>query len=809
VGLLIRLGAAATVSCGLGAGFWAGLQFGAGIDPGTASGAAVGLATVLVGLGAVWAAEPAGDSARSSKRRPRPGTGTLKGVTGFFTGRTDEWTEFSTRVRAIGTGKELRAAFMIHGMPGVGKSEFAEYAARELVAKYSRRARRAGLEMLPRLVELHGLDGLEPTDPKDALRFLLDLDGPDSRRSAMNLGQLSAEWRKHLDDKFPILLLDNAADADQVLPFLPGGSFYVVLVTSRRVLHDLITRGVQVFPLGVLREVEAVQLIKKITGRTLKKGDQQAIEGIAELCGCHPLAIKIAVIELARKSYISFADRLAQLSKTANRLLAIDEYTEESGGVARSFDLSYAQLPDGCRLALRRLGLAPVPIVNVEAATALVSLPLDVVAANLDRLEAEALIAEGADGYRLHDLIRRYARSLATHDGAAENEAAVNRLLAYYRGAAAYVDSILTRQPPPQAVEPPAATVSHDFADLPTVISWAKTELPNLLACADHVVHNAEGAGRGQEKTWVVLFVGALAGLLRNEGLWRRSIEFQTQAISAAEHINAPLAVANALNERGFLRRLTGELKEAAADLEQAIAICRETGGESAETAEAHALNTYGVVLDQLGRGTEGKQRLSSALGIYRRLNNVLGEANVLHDQGMAESIANNYDKAVGLLSQALALYQAVDQPLGMAHAYANLANAQRHVGLEREAADNLESAQALYRDLGNQLGEVTVFIQLGAVLRRQDRGRALGYLNDAVRLSTNIGNHLGHVNALVELAELFMADGNRKAAVETWLRALEITRKHGIKREEAKLVAKLSSLGVLKKSTTDDNDLI
>ena len=661
--LLIRLSVATAVSCGLGAGLWAGLEFGAGIDLGTALGATAGLAAVLGCLTAVWAAQPVGDSAHRSRRHPGPGTGTLKAVTDFFTGRTDEWSEFSTSVRAAATRKQIRAAFIIHGMPGVGKSEFAQYAARQLVAKYSRRARRAGLEMLPRQVALHGLDGLERTDPKDDLRRLLDLDGPDSQRYSMTLDQLSAEWRKYLDDKFLILLLDNAVDEGQVVPFLPGGSWYVVLVTSRRVLQDLNTRGVRLFPLGVLQEADAVQLIKNITSRPLKERDQQAIEGIAKLCGYHPLAITLAVGPLARKSFISFADRLAQLSGTTNRLLKIDEYaSKESGGVARSFDLSYTQLPDGRRLVLRRLGLAPVPVINIEAATALVNLPIDVVAADLDRLEAEALIEEGADGYRLHDLIRHYARSLAANDDAAENEAAVNRLLAYYLGAAAYVDSIFTRQLPPQAIELPAANVRHDFADLPTVISWARTELPNLLACADYVVHNAEGADRREEKTWVVLFAGALAGLLRNEGLWSRSIEFQTQALDAAEQLHVPLAVANALNERGLLHRLMGELEAAVTDLEQAIGICRETGGEAAETAEAHALNTYGVVLDQLKRGTEGQQRLSSALGIYRRLNNILGEANVLHDQGMAESFANNYDKAVDLLSQALALYQTVDQ---------------------------------------------------------------------------------------------------------------------------------------------------
>lgn len=121
---------------------------------------------------------------------------------------------------------------MIYGMPGVGKSELAVYAAHEFLDKFSRYARRGHLQMVARQVDLHGLDGLARTDPRNALRELLDLVSPDPRREKMNLDDLSAEWREYLQGKFLVLVLDNAADEDQVLPFLPGGSSSILLITG-------------------------------------------------------------------------------------------------------------------------------------------------------------------------------------------------------------------------------------------------------------------------------------------------------------------------------------------------------------------------------------------------------------------------------------------------------------------------------------------------------------------------------------------------------------------------------------------------
>lgn len=228
----------------------------------------------------------------------------------------------------------------------------------------------------------------------------------------------------------------------------------------------------------------------------------------------------------------------------------------------------------------------------------------------------------------------------------------------------------------------------------------------------------------------------------------------------------------------------------------QSIDYCRKIDGISAATAEGHALNIYGVILDQLGDPAAGRQQLDSALAIYRRLHDTLGEANVLHDLGMAEFFAKDYEKAALLIDQALTHYLAIDQPLGAAHAHSNLARVQRVLGRDEEAANHLEAARKLYHILGNQLGEITVSIQLGAVLRHYDRDRAEQTLRDAMALSVELGSQLGQVNALSELGELYLAQGKRRAASAAWLRGLGIARERDIGREESALAEKLATLG-------------
>jgi tetratricopeptide (TPR) repeat protein len=723
---------------------------------------------------------------------------------------------------------------MIHGMPGAGKSEFAVHAAHKLIEKFYWHARRARLTMRVEYVELHGLEELRRVNARDALRGLFGKDA-DSRLDKMSLDQLEGEWRKELQGTFLILVLDNVDDEGQVAPFLPGNSEYILLATARRVPPGVLNRSIDPFQLDVLDGRGARQMIGKAANRRVKRTDLVPVEKIAELCGCHPLAIKLAASSLRKDSRVTFQDRRQELERVLPHFLPeIDKYASRDYiGVVKSFERSYARLKVDEKLVLRRLGLVPLPVLRPEAAAALASIAVEDAATILGELEEEALINKPKeageplteldkikqalaklkkpqkapaepekDVYQIHDLVRHYGRLLTNADSRAENEAAVTRLLAYYHDGAARVDAILTRQPPPKAVETPAPFMRHHFPDRPSTIIWARTELPNLLACADYVVQAAKGPEHHEEKRWVVRFATALAGFLRNEGMWPKSIELQIHALDAARQLGVPLAEANALTELGILRRLVTDLDAAASDLERAIALYRDIGGEQARIGESHALNTYGTVLDQLtskeeARRAEAKQALKEALEISRALNYRLGEANVLHDQGMTELFAGNFDGAIQLLRRALNLFQAVDQRLGMAHANSNIARALERAGDEEEAARYLGSARMIYgNELENRLGVVNTLIRLGEVHRRNDHRQAIKDLNEAAKLSVEIKNHIGHVNALDEQGEVYLANGERKRARKSWTVALAVAREHGITREVERLQGKIKRLG-------------
>ena len=797
MGRRARLAWTAIASCLLAAGLWLGLQYGAGYDPGVAAGLGVGLSALLGGLGGVWSQLPVEPT--SGGPALAASSSDLESVTGTFADRADEWAEIKRLATGARSGKSVRLVILIHGMPGVGKSEFALCAAHKLIAEFDRYARRRHLPLLARQVKLHGAAGVSPTDLRDALRKQMDPRGENPELAKMDLGDLSAEWRKYLQGKLLILVLDNVRDEAQVEAFLPGESPCVVLVTGRRMLQGLLASGVRSFPLNVLSPAGAVAMMENIIGpRTLSEDDARAIGDIARLCDYQPLAIRLAAQPLAGRPGFSVARQRALLESQPELLPALDKQARQgrSGrdGVVRAFDLSYSQLTDSAKVMLRRLSLAPVPAPGITAVAVLADLPRDAATACLEELVLESLVTEdgGGECYTMHDLLKEYGRSLAQSDDPADTEAAVARLLSYYSHAASRVDSLLTRQPPPDAIGRQAPAVSEVFPDVASAVGWARAELPNLLACADYVVGEAERSGRPEVHAWVVSFATVLAGILRNEGQWRRSADLQTSAAESARIIGLPLAEANALAERGLLRRLMAELDDSAVDLDRAIVVYREAGGAAGRTGEAHARNTYGVVLDQLGRPEEASQELTIALGMHRQANEPLGEANVLHDQGMARFFSKNYADATLLINRALDLYRSVDHPLGVAHAYSNLARAQQYTGDEEAALANLEAAQGLYRDLGNRLGEINVLVRLGRLLGRDQHSRAVQALTQAAELSREIGNYAAEVDALDELGDVWHATGESRAAVATWSRALSRAREYGIERDATRLAAKI-----------------
>src|SRR6185437_1793865 len=129
-------------------------------------------------------------------------------------------------------------------------------------------------------VNLRGFDpaGTVAT-PGEVVRSFLDaLDVP-AERVPEGLDAQAALYRSLLAERRMLVLLDNARDADQVRPLLPGTPSCLVLVTSRNQLTGLIAgAGALPVPLDLLNSQEARDLLARRVGAHRVTAEPAAVE---------------------------------------------------------------------------------------------------------------------------------------------------------------------------------------------------------------------------------------------------------------------------------------------------------------------------------------------------------------------------------------------------------------------------------------------------------------------------------------------------------------------------------------------------
>ena len=450
-------------------------------------------------------------------------TRTLPRDVASFTGRQQELGQLAKAAAGSGGVVGIHA---IGGMAGVGKTAFAVHAAHQLAGRYP-----GGQIFLP----LHGhTPGRAPVDPADALASLLLTAGVAAAHIPPGLEARTALWRDRLAGRQLLLILDDAADSEQVRPLLPGSGGSLVLVTSRRHLSAL--EDATAVSLDTLPPGQAAALLVRLAGRPGLSPDDPAVGEITGLCGYLPLAIGMVARQLHHHPAWTAAGRAAELAAAAGRL---ELMATENLSVAAAFDLSYADLTGEQQRLFRRLGLHPGADIDGYAAAALDGTGLGTARRGLEALYDQCLLTEPAAGrYRMHDLIREHARALAGRlDPDRDRDQATGRLLDYYQHTAARADALITRQtrPAPASAAGAVPAAVPGLASREQALAWARAERGSLLACLDHATATSQHAR-------VIALTAALAGLWRSDGPWAEAITRHTAAVAAARHLGDRLA---------------------------------------------------------------------------------------------------------------------------------------------------------------------------------------------------------------------------------------------------------------------------
>ncbi len=424
----------------------------------------------------------------------------------------------------------------------------------------------------------------------------------------------AALYRSTLASRRVLTLLDNARDASQVRPLLPGAEGCAALVTSRA---HLALDGALVIDLDVMTPAESHTLFARIVGPERIADDHQAASAVVAACGYLPLAIRIAASRLATRRRWSVATLATKLTDERNRL---DELRVGDLAVTACFEVGYAQLDAAQARAFCLLGLPETPDISLPAAAALLDLPGQAAEGIIESLvDASLLEATTPDRYRFQDLVRLYARARAETDQPAEHrEAALSRLLDLYLATARGVYA--WSRPGDRVVDHMAAT-RHEglaFATQEAASDWLFAEAEGLLA----LFHQSLGGARQRQAVDLLIVSKDLV---------------ESGAVTSAFH-RAALACRDAARTTREARaclllslsyRLLNRLDEADEASRQALALALATSvADPIPRCEAHT--DRGIVAVYRHRYADAERHFQTALPAFRADDNLPGVANSL-----------------------------------------------------------------------------------------------------------------------------------------------------------------------------------
>ncbi|HEX7309101.1 AfsR/SARP family transcriptional regulator [Lentzea sp.] len=629
----------------------------------------------------------------------------LPAAPAHFTGREDELAALTATLDEAGPDRTMVIS-AIGGAGGIGKTWLAVHWAHQRLGRFPDGQL---------FVDLHGFSPADaPMSPAVAVRGFLDALGAEPGRIPLDPHAQAALFRSLVARRRMLVVLDNAATAEQVLPLLPGGSSCTVLVTSRTTLTGVVTRhSAHHLALGTMDDDQARALLVRRLGPDRVAAEPDAVTELIGFCGGLPLALGIIAARAHTHPGVPLAEFAADL-----RELGMAALEDPATGLPTVLSWSYRALTTEQRAVFGLLGIAPGLDIGPPAVAALTGLPPARAGRVLRDLRDASLLDRAANGrYSMHDLIRRYATDVAGELTEDERETALLRVVGFYLHTAHAADLLLDSQREPLDLDPLAAgCVPQPPPDFAAAMTWFDTEHHNLLAAQQAAV-----ARDWHRPVWQLAWTLGIYQL--RSGHRRDRLAVWLAGLAAAEQLGDPGTVVLAHRQLGNAYTELGMHDEAVGHLNRALALVERLDDPAAQ-AHTHRMLAWAWGLrDDDERALEHSNR---ALELYRVVGNPTWEAHMLNSASWYIARLGDHDQARDHCHTALKLYRLHHDPDGEAATWDTLAHIDHHSGLHAEAVGHYRRSLALLRDLG------AVFQVAGTLERSAQPLVALGRLDEA-----------------------------------------------------------------------------
>jgi tetratricopeptide (TPR) repeat protein/DNA-binding XRE family transcriptional regulator len=695
-------------------------------------GRSLDLVTGVLGLAAPAAPRPLTESSAAGGAGPEPvpaapGAGPAGGLVPrqlpvairHFAGRATELAVLDRLLGEAGAVPGLAVISAIGGTVGVGKTSLAVYWGHRVAARFPDGQL---------YVNLRGFDPSgTPVPSATALRGFLSALGVRPGQVPASPDAAAGLYRSVLAGRRILIVLDNARDAAQVRPLLPGSETCFVIVTSRSQLTGLAAgEGAHLLGLDVLSDSGARELLTRRLGPQRARREPAAVRELARLCARLPLALAIAAARAAAGPSRPLAALAEELRDAQGRLDALDA-GEAATSLRAVFSWSYQSLSDPAARMFRLLGVHPGPDFSAPAAASLAGQDPAQARAALQELAAANLLTAHARGrFGCHDLLRAYAGGLAMEPGDdGGRRAALHRVLDHYLQAAWAAERLLQPASPAVSAPPALAGVTPErIASYGEALHWIRGEHQVLLAA----IGRAVDAGFDRH-AWQLAC--ALRTYYSRQGSWPDWAATAQLGLSAARRAGDLAGQAHGHRDLALARLGLGSYPDARAHQRQALDLYRQLGDDA---GQGHSRLDAARILEAEGQLAAALRESEQALGLFRQARHCAGEASAL-------SVIGWYHARLGQPRRALRYCQ---PPIGTL----------RQLGDRDAEASAWERLGYAWSELGHHVS-------------------ALACYRSALGLFGELEDRYRHALMLVRLGDTHEAAGDRQAARDAWQQAL------------------------------------